>query len=245
MRRVQLPKLPKRVHDYLQRKHDTLVQQKKDHSLDVETLWKKSRQTKNIKEACKLLQQVMGPRERCMYCLDSHGTDIEHFRPKARYPLQTFQWSNWLICCTECGRMKGHQFPIQNRRPLLVNPTAENPWDFLDFDPDTGNLTARFDLVANNWSAKGAETVRVLHLDTREALAAGYRRTYLNLVEVVNKSLATAIPADAAELVENLKNKDEHGLLEWCFCFTGQFLSPFSEIKKRHPTLWDDCKRMI
>lgn len=245
MRRVQRPPLPQRAQTYLQEKHQLVVLRKKAGTLDVDTLWKQSRQTKTISDACKLLQQVMGPRERCMYCLDSHGTDVEHFKPKATYPLSTFQWKNWLVCCTECGRIKGSQFPTVNGKPLLVNPTSENPWMHIDFDPDTGNLMARFEITTNDWSPKGAATVKVLQLDGREALAAGYRKTYLKLAEVVNKALADPVMPDAAALIQSLKNEDEHGLLEWCLCFAGQQTTLFSQLKKQHAQLWDECKNLI
>lgn len=71
-----------------------------------------------------------------------------------------------------------------------MDPTAEDPWDYLDFDPDTGSRVARFDGTSKRWSAKGEETVRLLQLDRREALAAGYRRTYLRLAKRVEGYLA-------------------------------------------------------
>jgi len=132
----------------------------------------------------------MGERERCMYCLDSHGTDIEHFWPKAPYPERMFTWSNLLLCCAECGRLKGDRFPLDVGRPMLIDPTAEEPWQYLDFDPETGNLVARFDLDADDWSAKGQKTVELLQLDRREALATGYRRTYRRLAAVVEHFLS-------------------------------------------------------
>ena len=93
-----------------------------------------------------------GLRQRCMYCLDSHGSDIEHFRPKAPYPKSMYQWTNLLLCCTHCGRLTGNQFPLAGRSALLVDPTKENPWDSLDFDPTTGNISARFNATLNAWS---------------------------------------------------------------------------------------------
>ena len=69
------------------------------------------------------LQTMMGERQRCMYCLDSHGSAIEHFRPKAAYPARMYHWPNLLLCCTECGRLKGNQFPLAGRQALLIDPS--------------------------------------------------------------------------------------------------------------------------
>ena len=160
MRRLKRPDLPKSERRYLEGRQSSVDKQALG-ALDIEKEWKSARQTKTLKSVLAVLQKMMGKRERCMYCVDSHGADIEHFRPKARYPRHAFQWANLLLCCTECGRLKGSQFPMLGDQPLLIDPCAEDPWLHLDFDPDTGNLTARFDIRANDWSTKGSKTVEV------------------------------------------------------------------------------------
>lgn len=39
-----------------------------------------------------------------------------------------FKWRNLLLCCSECGRLKGNRFPLQGKKPLLIDPTKEQPW---------------------------------------------------------------------------------------------------------------------
>ena len=175
-----------------------------------------------------------------MYCLDSHGADIEHRWPKTPYPERLFWWPNLLLCCTECGRMKGSQFPLADGQPLLVDPTLEDPWLDLDFDPTTGNLVARFNLDANAWSRKGLKTVEILQLDRREALAVGYLKTYRRLSSVVERHLVDSTPGKD-RLVDALLEADEHGLLGWCFLGTGQALPPFSDLCTLRPDVWADC----
>jgi uncharacterized protein (TIGR02646 family) len=103
--------------------------------LDVAAEWKHARQTPSLKAVLATLQRMMGERQRCMYCLDSHGTDIDHFWPKQTFPNSMFVWPNLLLSCAECGRFKGDSFPLSNGQPLLIDPTAEDPWLHLDFDP--------------------------------------------------------------------------------------------------------------
>lgn len=243
MRRVTRPVLPGKVQAYLNKRQSAANQRRALGTLDIERDWKSARQTKTIGTVLKTLQQMTGVRERCMYCVDSHGSDIEHFRPKAQYQGRAFQWSNMLLCCTECGRFKGGQFPIANRRPMLIDPTAEDPWQHLDFDPDTGNLTARFDLHANDWSAKGATTVAVLRLDRREAMAAGYMITYRRLMGVLQASWVSlaAGATTAPVLLAALRQADDHGLLPWIFSGAGQAFVPFSELREHFPQVWADC----
>jgi hypothetical protein len=132
------------------------------------------------------------------------------------------------------------KFPLANGEPLLVDPTVEDPWQFLDFDPATGNLVPRFDLRASAWSPKGTSTVEVLELDRREALAAGYQATHSRLVKAVEQALHHP-PPDGARLAGALRSADDHGLLGWCFRGTGQNTPPFSILRQQYPSVWDTC----
>lgn len=235
MRRVHRVELPARVQAYLDRKAQAIGAQ------DIDRAWRAARQTQALAAVVRALQSMMGSRQRCMYCVDSHGGDIEHFWPKARYPTKAFLWPNLLLCCAECGRFKGDRFPLTPAgEPLLVDPSAENPWDYLDFDPDTGNLVARYDVASGATLPKGEHTVQMLHLDRREAVAEGYLRTYRRLVNCVKEALAQAdIHGDA--LVEELCQLDDHGLMGWCFGPIGKRMPPFDELHRRAPDAWNAC----
>ncbi len=56
-----------------------------------------------------LMQQTQ---EHCSFC-DAHPVcppsdpTIEHFRPKADYPRQAFQWENLYFCCRHCQTKEG------------------------------------------------------------------------------------------------------------------------------------------
>lgn len=245
MKRVQRPALPGRVAQYLARQQQKLTEKQSVGALDMESFWKSRRATRTVGQALKALQKAMGPTEPCMYCVDNHGTDIEHFWPKGAYPEKAFDWDNWLLCCTECGRIKGVKFPLDaQQQPLLINPTEEDPWACLDFDPDTGNLVPRFDLSANDWIPKGAATVDVLHLDRREALAQRYQKTYRRLCRKVDDALASP-DLDAPAWVEDLLATDDHGLLPWCLQGPGQFRGSFDALRKGYPRLWQLCQQKL
>jgi uncharacterized protein (TIGR02646 family) len=177
-----------------------------------------------------------------MWCVDSHGSDIEHFWPKVAYPHRAFEWPNLLLCCTECGRLKGDRFPrLPNGQPELVDPSAEDPWDHLDFDPDTGNLTARYDLASASPSPRGVSTVKLLQLDRREAMTEGYRRTFRRLANCLRDAMATGGAIETARLVSELLRLDDHGLLGWCFGPIGGTFHPFVDLRLRNPDAWAAC----
>lgn len=244
MRRIQRLDLPAPTQQALHRKQTSADAQHDAGSLDIEATWRSARQTRSVKTALGVLQTMAGNRQRCMYCGDSHGTDIEHFWPKRHHPDRMFRWLNLLLCCTECGRFKGDDFPLAGGTPLLVDPTAENPWEFLDFDPATGNVVARFDPAVNDWTSKGTKTVKALHLDSREALAAGYQQTHRRLKARVEAALQEPAP-DASALANALRDTDDHGLLGWHFTGTGQNEEPFASLRQNHPDVWQHCLQTL
>lgn len=240
MRRIERLNLPSSTQAALDRRQSESDVKQTSGTLDVEKIWKAARKTKPLKTALSVLESMAGHRQRCMYCGDSHGTDMEHFWPKRRYPERMFRWPNLLLCCTECGRFKGEQFPMDRGLPLLVDPTADDPWQYLDFDPATGNIVARFDVASNDWTPKGTKTVEVLHLDRREALAESFQKTYRRLKSLVDAALLQMLP-DAALLGKDLHEADDHGLLGWCFRGTGQNESPFRDLRLKHLAIWNAC----
>jgi len=215
-------------------------------TLDVEYEWNRARQNQPLKEAVAVLKKMAGKRERCMYCGDSHGTDIEHFWPKGKafYPERMFRWTNMLLGCTDCGRIKGTQFPLAAGLPLLVKPTVDDPWQFLDFDPATGNIVPRFDTATNSTTPKGEQTVAVLQLDRREALASGYQKTFARISEQIKNILPSPAP-DARALIHGLMIADEYGLLGWCFRGTGVSVFPLNNLRQQHPALWSECAQIF
>lgn len=245
MRRVHRVALPHSARSYLDRRQARVNRRQDLGTLDIESEWKSARQTKAIGSVLACLRRMMGVHERCMYCVDSHGSDIEHFRPKAKFPKLGFRWSNLLLCCTECGRFKGSTFPMAGRRPLLIDPTVEDPWQHIDFDPDTGNLSARFNVAVNDWSAKGAATVDILQLDRREAVAASYQRTFRRLSEALNHALPSLVDGSvtAPQLLVALRAVDDHALLPWCLGSAGMAFSPFNALHTQHPQVWESLSK--
>lgn len=244
MRRISRLDLPAQTQKALDRRQVNVDAKRVAGALDVEREWKASRKTKQLGTVLGVLKTMAGHRQRCMYCGDSHGTDIEHFWPKKRYPEKMFRWPNLLLCCTECGRFKLDQFPLELGTPLLVDPTADDPWQFLDFDPATGNIVARFDAVANDWTLKGTKTVTVLHLDCREALAASYQKTHRRLISLAEAAIQQAAP-DSNTLAKAFLEADDHGLLGWYFHGTGQNEPPFADLCQKHPIVWEFCKQRL
>ncbi len=243
MRKVQRVALAADTRAYLGKRQADVLARVRAKTLQAEIHWKSSRQSLAMDKVLGSLQRMAGSRQRCMYCVDSHGCDIEHFRPKATFPEWMYRWNNLLLCCTECGRLKGAQFPMAGGKPLLLNPAVDEPWQHLDFDPATGNFSPRFDVTKNTFCQMGEATVQVLQLDQREALAAGYQKTYRRLSRRI--TLFLEAPTAAPELIADLIEQDDHGLLGWFFRGTGQNEPELRQLRQQHRQVWQACIKAL
>ncbi|HIP12581.1 MAG TPA: hypothetical protein EYG73_07675 [Arcobacter sp.] len=60
---------------------------------------------------------------------------LDHFKPKAQnmYPQLKCEPKNYILMCSLCNSTyKEDKFPLLDERPLLFNPTEEDPLDFFE-----------------------------------------------------------------------------------------------------------------
>jgi uncharacterized protein (TIGR02646 family) len=144
-----------------------------DRRVEALRLWE-LQDNKAFQEVRATLKAMAAGLERCMYCEDSAGTDIEHFWPKAAYPEKAFSWTNYLLACSSCNsNHKREKFPLDAAGvPLLIDPTAEEPRDHLALSPSTGEYRAR--------TLKGERSIEVFGL-YRDILEKGRRDAWVRI----------------------------------------------------------------
>lgn len=110
-------------------------------------------------------------RDRCMYCGDNEGTDVDHYQPLALAPLLTFTWLNHLLACSTCNsHHKRDVFPLDAAgRPLLLDPTVDDPFEHLTLSLATGRYWPR--------SQRGQVTIDVCGLN-RDILTRGRQTAF-------------------------------------------------------------------
>jgi uncharacterized protein (TIGR02646 family) len=240
MRKIERVALGDRIARGL-RQYQAKVDASPKDGFNAQSFWNhRRRKSKTLLAVVAALKQMAGPHELCMYCVNSEAGDIEHFRPKTPYPEHMFRWENLLLCCSICGRKKGSQFPMADGQPLLIDPTSENPWDYLDFEPRTGNIMARIDPVSQARMPKGLTTILTFELNSRQAVSNGYKRTFRRLKTKVEELLQREFVDDD---VERLRQEDDHGLLGWCFGKIGQKVQPFRRLYENKPQVWAICEQ--
>lgn len=186
---------------------------------------------------------MAGPVERCMFCADSRGMDIDHSWPIVPYRGMTFRWPNMLWACSDCNRAKSNAFAVDaGGRPLFIDPTVEDPWDSLYYDEVTDNLSPSFDPTTGAPGARGRYAIDRLPLNC-EAVSNGRGRTRRNLRRIVAEFLgqvqAGADPEVTGDaLASSIHDNDLYGLAHWFFLRVGQETPPFRALRTSQPATW-------
>lgn len=240
MRRLVRTALPERLRGYLAKK-----QREVDSGKPPEVAWNRARPTQTMGCVVDELRRMVGARGRCMFCEDSRGVEIEHFWPKARYPVRTFLWDNLLLICSACNRKKGERFELgATGSPLLIDPTRDDPWDHLYYDSETGIVTARFIPATGEPDPRGQYTVARSNLPLNvQAVTEGRLRTQRNLKRCVDRFLEVSSstrgrPALEQEFLACVDDNSDYGLASWFFSRDGQKEPPFANLQDTVTDVW-------
>lgn len=174
--------------------------------------------------------------ERCMYCEDSVGHQIEHGYPKEHFPGRVFDWSNMLYACQPCNGPKSSRFAVTRDedggeeiltsmrdvapppgRAILLDPRQDDPRDFFELDFETGMFLVREGLSEAD-RRRADYTLEILRLNTRSVLAEARRLAFgtyrARLKEYIGAKAAVADgeadPSEPARLRDELLRLNHH-----------------------------------
>jgi hypothetical protein len=187
-------------------------------------LWEKSRTRTRVYQPLKsVLQQMALGLEQCMYCGADFGTDVDHFDPIARTPLRAFDWLNHLLACATCNsNHKRDRFPTDaNGRPLLIDPTSEDPFEHMTLSLSTD--------VYYPLSDKGTATIDVCGLNRRQ-LMDGRRRARDVVALCLWAWAATSRAGRDAKLAEVAQLIREQPFGDVCQAMLRQAVAPGAEL---------------
>ena len=131
--------------------------------------------------------------------------------------------------------------PLNSGAPILIDPSADDPWVHLDYDVNLGILTASYNREQGEPSEKGRATVELLRLDKRERIENQYRKNWKRLVSVANAHLQYKV-IDLEGLMKELHENDDHGLLGWCISDNGVKEVPFDALWKAAPDVLNQLR---
>ncbi|MGH3858993.1 HNH endonuclease [Actinokineospora sp.] len=161
--------------------------------------------------------------QRCMYCGDSLGADIDHFDPLSRSPLRTFDWLNHLLACSVCNsHQKRDLFPVDDKgRPLLIDPTSEDPFDHLLLSLSVGEYRAL--------TPKGTATIQVFGLN-RALLVRGREQARRVVVASLRGWARARARDDESDMEECVLTIREQPFADVCHAMLRQSDVPRAEI---------------
>jgi uncharacterized protein (TIGR02646 family) len=116
---------------------------------------------------------------KCMYCesvIDATGAQVEHIKPKSKYPELTFEWTNLGYTCPDCNGKKYKGDKYDESCPF-INPYDEDPQVFITWDG----------AVLHSDSPRGQYTIKEIGLN-RPGLVERRRQK----LEKIRKALNTA-----------------------------------------------------
>ena len=135
--------------------------------------------------------------QRCVYCEDSVGDQVEHIKPKDLYPEEVFRWPNYVYACGACNSRKNNKFAVITSAgyevvtrprgaaiepptpgdPAFINPRFENPRDLITMDLlGTFLMLPKVDLEADQ-ASRAEFTIETLDLN-RDFLPAARRNAF-------------------------------------------------------------------
>jgi hypothetical protein len=161
MIRITRPDLPDQLKirlDYLTEEIARLPPSKRPEQ--ARTMWRRQSVRATVRYPISDTLRDMAPgREHCMYCGDNQGTDVDHYEPISLNPLRAFDWLNHILACSYCNSYaKRDRFPVDgNGRPLLIDPSAEDPFEHLLLTLSLG--------VYQALTEKGRSTIEVCGLN--------------------------------------------------------------------------------
>ena len=100
----------------------------------------------------------------CAYCEETTKGEVEHFRPKSKFPALVYSWSNWLLACHECNHVKLSNWPVAGYVDPCATPKSERPECHFVFDTQTGLISPHGSLSSRR-RHMAQETIKALRLN--------------------------------------------------------------------------------
>ena len=105
----------------------------------------------------------------CGYCECSCKGEVDHFRPKSRFPESVYEWSNWIFACHDCNQAKGDKWPVVGYVDPCTVSESSRPETYFTFDTKTGEIVPLKGLDSDSWD-KAQGMIDDLRLNGRHHL---------------------------------------------------------------------------
>lgn len=137
----------------------------------------------------------------CGYCEEICRGEVDHFRPKSRFPHLVYEWTNWVYSCHSCNGSKLDKWPNGGH----VDPCASNPQNlaeaYFDFDLLTAEVLPRSTLTGPK-SRRARITIHNLDLNAYHHLKK--RQARLHLIKTIAREQPSLPPSRQRRITDYL-----------------------------------------
>ena len=136
----------------------------------------------------------------CAYCEEICKGEVDHFRPKSRFPEMVYDWSNWLLACHDCNQAKGGKWPTEGYVDPCAHSQPSRPEHCFEFDILTAEVLPR-EGIGQLRRNRAQKTIMNLRLNGRHHL-----KKRLEWLLLISKELT----GDPAAETSDMKRLRDH-----------------------------------
>lgn len=141
----------------------------------------------------------------CGYCEEATDGQVDHFRPKSKFPKLVYAWPNWVFACPDCNITKSDQWPPGGYVDPCARTLPAHPEEFFTYDTVTGELLPQAGLTPRR-RQKASQTITDLGLNDEHHLKK--RLQVLGLLNEISGLLANR-QREALERLRPFARRDQ------------------------------------
>ena len=138
----------------------------------------------------------------CAYCEQIDPGEVDHFRPKSRFPDEVYVWGNWLFSCYPCNQAKLDKWPAEGYVDPCATTNSDRPEHYFGFCILRGTIIARLGLSCPE-TGKARRMIKDLKLN--EWYQIKERRTWICALDILPEPL----PPELLTRVQHLAKRSK------------------------------------
>ena len=135
----------------------------------------------------------------CAYCEQTDPGEVDHFRPKSRFPEKVYIWSNWLFSCHACNLAKLDKWPDEGYVDPCATDSSCRPEHYFEFSLGSGRIIPRAGLSCQE---KSKARLMINDLKLNEWYQVKERNTWISTLETLPKPLPPALLVNVQNLAK-------------------------------------------
>ncbi len=140
----------------------------------------------------------------CGYCEETDKGEVDHFRPKSRFPELAYEWTNWVFACHNCNHAKGDKWPGRGYVDPCARSRSARPERFFSFDTTTGEIILKAGLSPAR-RRKAIQMIGDLGLNDQHHLQK--RRAWIELTSKLLSFLQETQPPSVMDYLRRLTSR--------------------------------------